>query len=177
MFWLDEDLIHRVIAKDARAYNDFYMRTVDILYRYVKSHYFLSDTQTEDVVSDFYVKFWQVVEKYDDQRKFETYVWTVFKNVVKDSFKKAKQQFIVIDETYEEYSIDDTDLLDMLEKDFQLEDIRAAMQALSDTDQDIIFLRFIQELPYEEIAALLLVTQEVVRKRLSRALWKLKKLL
>ena len=91
---IDKELIEQLVRKDHDAYNTFYLETVDMFYRYVASRYVLSSAAIEDIVSAFYVKFWRVVERYDDAYAFETYMWTVFRNMLKDYFKKQRLQIL-----------------------------------------------------------------------------------
>ena len=66
------------------------MQTVDIFFRYLKSNFFLSQEDAEDIIADFYVKFWTAVTKYDIDQSFSAYTWAILKNTVKDYFKKHK---------------------------------------------------------------------------------------
>ena len=95
MFRLDESLIEQLVKKHKEAYEVFYTKTVDVLFRYVKSHYFVDDEVVEDMLSEFYLKFWRVVEKYDNNFKFESYIRVVFKNVIKDYFRKNRYQYTI----------------------------------------------------------------------------------
>jgi len=78
-----------------------YLSIQDILFRYIKSHYFVSDDVAEDMLSEFYLKFWRVVEKYNEAFKFESYIRIVFKSVIKDYFRDNQHQYTV-DEVYME---------------------------------------------------------------------------
>ena len=176
MFQLEPELIVLLVRKDQQAYNTFYLKTVDVFYRYVQSHYFVSPPEIEDMLSEFYVKFWRVVDRYDDTWKFETYLWTVFKNSLKDYFRKQKKHTSLSVEEYIEDEDQDS-LLDMLQQDFQLEQIQDAMEELQEVDQEVLFFRYIEEKSYEEIADLLGISQDALRKRVSRSLTKLKQLL
>ncbi|USN54267.1 MAG: sigma-70 family RNA polymerase sigma factor [Candidatus Peribacteria bacterium] len=91
MFKFDKKTIRRIQRQDSEAYHLFYEGTVHVFYRYLSAHYFLTRPEMDDLLSEFYLKFWQVAAKYDDHFKFESFVRTVFKNLVKDYFKKAKE--------------------------------------------------------------------------------------
>ena len=95
MFHIDEELIIPLTQKQKQAYEIFYTKTVDTLFRYLQAHYFLDNQSIEDILSEFYLKFWRVIHKYDKQFKFESYVRVVFKNVIKDYFRKHQHQYNV----------------------------------------------------------------------------------
>lgn len=174
---IEKALIKKLVKKDHEAYNDFYLQTVDMFYRFVISRYILSTQEIEDIVSDFYMKFWRVVEKYDETYAFETYMWTVFRNWIKDYFKKQKLWSFPENFDAQDPDEDEQILLDGLQNNYLMEDISNAMQKLDERSYEIIFLKFIEEKTYEEISMLLWVAQDAVRQRISRSLKKLKTLL
>lgn len=173
-----------LIQQDAGAFNTFYLKTVDIFFRYLQNNFFLSQQECEDIIADFYVKFWNAVGKYDIEQSFSAYTWTIFKNTVKDSFKKAKDMpFSLLDveggesERFEETLVDESDFSDFLQQDFQFEQIQKAMLELDSLSREIITLKYIEGKSNIEIEEMLMLTQEVIRQRISRALKKLRTLL
>ena len=174
---IEKVLISQMMKKDHQAYNTFYLQTVDMFYRYLMWRYVLRWEDAEDVLSDFYMKFWRVVERYDDTYAFETYMRTVFRNIVKDYFKKWSIAWLsadedeIVDDTHSE-----TTLLTLLEQDYQLSSIQEAMKHIDEYSYDIIYLKFIEEKSYEEISLLFWLSQDAVRQRISRTLKKIKAL-
>lgn len=177
MFQFDEAFVKQLKLKDATAYNEFYLRTVDILFRYAHSRYFLTKAETEDLLSEFYLKFWRVIVKYDDKYKFETFVRTVFKNMLKDYFKKSKQYHMSEEIISRETDDSEDALIDVMERSYQIEQIEEAMHGLDAVCGEIIFLKYIEGRSSEEMSRLLGISQEAVRQRVSRALRRLKELL
>ena len=179
----DKDFIEKLVKQDQWAFNEFYLKTVDIFFRYVQANFYLSKEATEDIIGDFYVKRWTVVSRYDPKQSFSAFVWTVFKNLLKDNFKKhtdisfssfdTKEDWLRFDETLE----DDFDMFELLETDFQYEQIESAMQKLDKESREIIYLKFIEEHDNSMIAEILEISNENVRQKLSRSLKKLKGLL
>ncbi len=149
---IDKELIEQLVRKDHDAYNTFYLETVDMFYRYVASRYVLSSAAIEDIVSAFYVKFWRVVERYDDAYAFETYMWTVFRNMLKDYFKKQRLQILPDTRDGADEEWDEASLLGNVEDSFRMEDITEAMQQLDELSYQILFLRYIEDAAYEDIA-------------------------
>ena len=147
-----------LIQQDESAFNTFYLKTVDIFFRYLKTNYFLDQEECEDLIADFYVKFRNAVRNYDIEQSFSAYTWTIFKNALKDYFKKTKE-------------------IRLLDQNFQLDMIQSAMQELDPTSREIIFLKFIEDKSNAEIEEILQISQEVIRQRISRAFKKLRTLL
>ena len=174
-----------LIAQDEPTFNDFYLQTVDIFYRYLKSNCFLAPEDSEDIIADFYVKCWNGFPKYDINQNFSGYIWSIFKNNLKD-FRKRKEDtpFSKINAGLEEGKSDFEDQLEspndfreFLETEFTFEQIQQAMKQLDDATQEVIFLKFIEEKEYIEIADILQISQDSARQRCSRALKQLKKLM
>lgn len=175
MFGFDEELIDGVINNDKDCYNTFYLETVDVFYRFLQSHYFLSSQEIEDLLSDFYLKFWRVGKQYNPEYKFESFVWTVFKNLVKDYFKRSKEHFVdeQVMQSYDDQIVDHK-MKEHLEAEFELEQIKEAMSTLDMGSQELLFLKYIEGQSYDQIEWLLGISQTTLRKRVSRALWKLR---
>ena len=173
-----------LIQQDAGAYNTFYLQTVDVFFRYLQSNFFLSPEDSEDIIADFYVKFRNAVTKYDINQSFSAYVRTIFRNTLKDYFKKHKElSFSQLDgddedgERFEDTLIEESEVAELLQQDFELEQIKAAMQELDALSREIIFLKYIEHKSNTEIEEQLLISQEEIRQRISRAFKKLRALL
>src|SRR5690606_3364002 len=134
------------------------LQTVDYFFRYLQANYYISEEDSHDVISNFYVKRWHAATKYDGRSKFSYYVRVVFKNIVKDYFKKTSDTpFSAIQTDNEKESFEDAlsydeDFADILDTDFAYEHIIQAMQSLNDNEKEIIFLKFIEEKSTSDIA-------------------------
>lgn len=183
MFNFDIELIKKLKLKDKSAFNEFYLKSVDIFFSYIKSRYNIDKNQAYDIISDFYVKLRDNIDNYNEQNKFSSYVWTMFTNLLKDYFKKSKElNFSDFGDSdwwnfFEESLESEDDVMKFLETDFNMEQIKRSLKRLPQDDQEIIFLKFIEELSYDEISSFLWIGLDSARKRLSRALSKLKRLL
>lgn len=179
----DTEFIKKIKAQDQNTFNQFYLQTVDMFFRYINANYFIAKADAEDIVSDFYVKFWKWVKSYKEDWSFTAYFWTIFKNTIKDFFKKKsdttftdlqhEEDWIAFEDTLE----DSVDLTELLEQDFAFTTIQQAIQHLDDSSKDMIYFRFIEEKTNEEIADITWLSNELIRKRFSRAIKQLKKLL
>ncbi len=179
----DTDTIKKLKAQDQNAFNQFYLQTVDMFFRYINANYFIPQADAEDIISDFYVKFREAIKSCNEDQSFTAYFRTIFKNTIKDFFKKnSDTPFTDLSanddgEQFEDTLVDDSDLTIILEHDFKFEQIQNAMKMLDDSSKDMIYFRFIEEKTNEEIMLITWLSNEVVRQRLSRAIKQLKKLL
>jgi len=178
--------LQQLQRQDHHAFNEFYSQSVDVFFRYLKSNYFLHDEEAEDLVSQFFVKLRESLPKLDTKKSFSAYVWTVFKNIVKDYFKKMSDlPFAYLEKTendmdamsFDEMIEDEADMTSILEQDFQFEQIQAAMQELDEISRDVIYFKYVEEKSYQEIGDLLTMSPDNARQKSSRALKQLKTLL
>ena len=178
------EFISKLKKQDHTAFNEFYLKTVDTFFRYINANYFLPPQDREDIISDFYVKRRESIKHYDEKQSFSWYFRTIFKNTLKDHFKKNTDiPFTELEstqedsESFEDTLIDTDDLTTLLEQEFKFEHIQKAMKELDEWNKDVIYRKFIEEKSYEEIAFLLSTSQDNVRQKLSRAIKRLKELL
>lgn len=146
----------------------FYTKSVNRFYRYLKANYYLTDAEKDDLLSDFYLKCRTNIEKYDPSYNLETFIRTMFRNLLKDYFKKSKEVHPDEDFLVEAAGASDENMIEILEKDFQMEKIQNALTHLEGPFQEVLFFKFIEEKSYEEIADILIITQDAVRQRVSR---------
>lgn len=184
MFKFDEKFITKIVSKDHQAFHTFYLETTDSFYRYVKHHYKVRQEEIEDMLSDFYVKFWKHVSTFDGRSSFENYVWMIFKSVVADYFKKEKEvEFSHLSSVSDEGEVwsfedqlasSDEHTLELLEKDFTMDSISWALDSLRAEYREVLLLKYVEEYSYEEIATSLGTSEANIRKRVSRWLASLK---
>lgn len=183
MINIDTEHIKKLKQQDQNAFNQFYLQTVDMFFRYINANYFIAQQDAEDIISDFYVKFREWVKSYKEDQSFSAYFWTIFKNTIKDFFKKnSDTPFTDLQqndewEQFEDTLVDDVDITKLLENDFKFEQIEKAMKRLDDVSKDIIYFKFIEEKTNEEISLITWTSNDMIRQRLSRAIKQLKKLL
>ena len=53
----DSKFIAKLKKQEHNTFNEFYLKTVDIFFRYISANYNILPQDREDIVADFYVKF------------------------------------------------------------------------------------------------------------------------
>ena len=183
-YFVDKPLFDRLKSRDKEAFSIFYSQSVDIFYRYIFANYgYLKKTEAEDILSDFYIKVWNKIQTVNSFETFKSWLFSVLNNSIKDYLKKKKEisfsaltKFGKDDQQQElQISSDEKSALDILEEDFQKEDIQKAISSLQDSYKIVLFLRFVEGKTNREIAGMLGISEQNVRQRLSRWLKILKK--
>ena len=96
------------------------------------------------------------------------YFFTVARNLIVDYWRKKKEILIEKEETLINNS--DYNLFETIEKQERIEIIKKLIKELSTDQQEVIILKFFNEMPNKEIASLMGKTEEAVRQLQCRAL-------
>ena len=182
----DTILIERLLQHDDLAFATFYEQTVDVFFRYIMSHYSLSEAECHDILSDVYLKIWDNVGKYNETYTFWQFVRTILKNHCKDYFKKTKPLFFSELEDTHGNSIIDThgksllqdeekDIESFFDEQFTFDYVQDALWLLDQEDQEILHARYVLQYSYDIIADIYDMKTDAVRQKISRILKKLRK--
>lgn len=182
----DSNFIERLLQYDDLAFATFYEQTVDVFFRYLISHYNLSEWEAQDILSDVYIKIWDNLDKYNREYTFGQFIWTILKNHCKDYFKKIKPLFFSELEDIHGNSIVDThatylhwneekSIESLFDTQISFEYIQNVLSQCDIEDQEILHARYILQYPYDMIADIYDMKSDAVRQKISRLLKKLKK--
>ncbi len=178
----DRGFIEKLQTQDANAFGTLYNDFVDIFYRYIKSHYSLEEQEIQDILSDIFVKIWQVLPRITDHTSLSWFLRTIAKNHIKDTFKRTSDipfaSFNTFNVDGDEQTREDMlpgtdDIIKQFETQYTYDTINTALHTLEDSYKDPIILKYIEDASYEEIAKTLNISQDAVRQRISRWLKKL----
>ncbi len=174
----DEELIRRFQEDDFAAYDIIVHRYKDQLLNFV--YRFLGNVEeAEDIVQETFLRLYRNKHAYRQIAKFSTWIYTIAGNLAKTELRKRKRRKVV--------SISDIGFDD---KEYEIEDemantdqaanstmtekiIQDAIDALPPRFKQVIILRDIQELSYEEIGSILHIPLGTVKSRVNRARLKL----
>ncbi|NLG95798.1 MAG: RNA polymerase sigma factor [Chloroflexi bacterium] len=167
----ESTLIRRAAAGDNAAFGEIYSRYLDAIYRFI--FYRVGDNQdAEDLTETVFIKAWQALPDYKDVGlKFSSWLYRIAQNTIIDFHRKRATDALsplntVIDD---EQALSDDPQIPIS----QVEDASALAQAikkLTDEQQQIIILRFIEGLSHAEIACIMDRSEGACRMLQNRAL-------
>ena len=174
----DEVLIKRFQDGDMYAYDLLVKRYKDPLMNF--AYRFLGNTEeAEDVVQETFLRLYRNKNAYRQIAKFSTWIYTITGNLAKTELRKRKRRKLmsISDLGFEEkeYEIEDTkaDTEQGAESALQEKYIQKAIDELPPRFKQVIILRDIQELSYEEVGKIIKAPLGTVKSRLNRARLKL----
>lgn len=148
-------------------------------YRYVGSA-----QDAEDITQNVFIKVWRHIKRFDQNKSFKTWVFTIAKNTAIDFLKKKKAiPFSEFENEEGENMITET-LADpsplpqeLLEKAGMAQILNSAMEKLSPKYRMVLFLRYNDHFNFREIAESLGESLHTITARHRRALIKLREIL
>ena len=169
----DEDLIEQFQNDDITAFNELVARYKDPLYNFV-SRMLKDSVFAEDIVQETFVRVYRNRDRYKKIAKFSTWIYTIAINLTKTEIRRQNlRRFFSISGFAEEgksFELPDTriNIEKGTEDSIIGEQIRDAIDQLPKTFREVIILRDIQELSYEEISKIVGVPLGTIKSRVNR---------
>ena len=180
----DEDLMEKFQSGYEQAFNLLVERYEDrlhnFLYRYTHNH-----QDCEDLVQETFFRVFRSRHSYERIAKFSTWMYTIAINLAKSLYKKKKKMTKVTihkdpdDSEDRPMKLEDTDILpdDSLHEKMCMDQLEKALKELSEDFREVVVLRDIQQLSYEEIAEIADLPMGTVKSRINRGRAQLQELL
>lgn len=167
----DIRLLHSFFNGKDDAFSSIYNKYVDELFSYGLGLGFDREI-LKDAIQDTFVKFYMSKTQLKAVVHLKYYLFRMLKNRLLDIHKSTIKENPL--ETSELPFLLEPSVLDELIADEEKENLERRvdelLQLLTDRQKEAVYLRYIQELEYEEVANLLDMTAPAVRKLISRAI-------
>jgi len=179
----DEELILAFQNGDRDAYNHIVNRYKDRLTNFL--YRFTYDiVSAEDLAQDTLLKVYINKNSYKEIAKFSTWIYTIASNLAKTELRKIKRRktYTISDLSTDdrEFVLHQPDVESFEDEEDTLvsgEILQKCLNSLDNEFKNIIILRDIQELSYDEISKILKIPLGTVKSRINRGRFKLKDLL
>jgi RNA polymerase sigma factor (sigma-70 family) len=162
---------------DQKAFQQLFEEYCDTLYHFGKNICADRDL-VKDCIQDLFVEIWAARERLADVQYPKQYLMISLRRLI---FKKLRgQQVISLDETnslnFTAEGMSAEDSIISAEDEQQLESaMKEEVNNLPERQKEAIYLRYYQELSYEEITEIMQLNYQVVRNLVYRALQNLRK--
>jgi len=170
------DLSDAEIVKRSIKNPDYFLYIVkryqDKIIRYIKRRTKVSNTASDDIAQEIFIKVYRNLNAYNPDMSFSSWVYRIAHNHIIDWYRKEKKR--------EYISIDDTDNSvafnlageEYADKNIMTDEIKNELieiiNSLSQVYKDVITLRFFEEKSYEEISDILHIPVNSVGVYVSR---------
>ena len=170
----DEELVAAVLGGDRERFGDlierYQARLVNYLFRLLRN-----TDDAHDLAQEVLVKVYQVLDRYDPQYKFSTWLFRVAQNAAIDQIRRRRLKVVSLRQEDDEGENRDWDLPSPERGPYgemRNRERGGAIQEAIDTlpweYRELILLRHFGELPYEEIARMKRMPLGTVKNKLFR---------
>lgn len=147
----DEELVRSAQAGKQDAFVLLYERYFPNVFARVR--FKVPENDAEDVTQEIFIAVLKSLGSFKGQSKFGTWIWTITNRKIVDYYRSDKSKLTEQDD-YEEVvtrnSSNHTVSVDSHQDD--LDTVQRALNTLPQNYQDILLMRFVDEMPFNEIA-------------------------
>ncbi|MDD4624962.1 MAG: sigma-70 family RNA polymerase sigma factor [Candidatus Paceibacterota bacterium] len=179
----DADLIKQYLKGDEKPLEILIKRYLRPVYGLAFS-YSRNQADADDITQEVFVKVWRHIKKFDCEKSFKAWLFTIAKNTSLDFLKKKRAIPFSVFENENGYNFVADSLasqspspLQEAEKKEAKSFVSSAIKHLSSNYQKIIFLRHDKDMTFQEIADFLGESINTVKSRYRRAIINIKKII
>ncbi len=164
----DEDWVKRAQAGDREAFSELVRRHQSAVYRYLL-RMLGSHEDALELTQDAFVKAWQALPQWQPEAQFRTWLFRIANNTALDALRRRKLvEFVPLEDSF-----DAPDSGPGPERQAQakqeVRQLEASLKKLAPEHRQILLLREVEEMSYEEIGRVLSLSEGTVKSRLARA--------
>ncbi len=167
----EADLVGRARSGDARAYEQLVVQHQRLVFRILWARGARPD-EVEDLAQETFIRGWQRLHTFDPAQPFKPWIARVAENLVVDHHRARARRPASAPmpegEAAELKAGPPTDPEAVTIGHETQRGLLAALQALPDRYREVLVLRFVEDLPYDEIADLLGLPLGSVKTRIFR---------
>lgn len=173
-----ERLVQDFLDGDVQGFNRLVLLYQTKIYN-LALNYVKSQEEAKDLAQDIFVTVYRSLPKLREKEKFTSWLYQIAINHCRNRYKKLSRRGY-----FNNISLDDEESFLQIpgdegpEKSLQRKNtinlVRSTIDSLPEAEKEIILLRDIQELAYEEISAILDIPLGTVKSKLNRARTSLK---
>jgi len=172
----DDELVRLAQQGSLDAFTDLYQRYLPVVYNRVR--YVVPERDIEDVVQEVFISLMKALRSYRGNSKFSTWLRTLTNRRIVDYYRRRSRTEIQLEAEQSEAETSVAPELITAAESPAIEDrvvLRQMLQALPEPYQEVILLRFAEELPFDEIARVRGQSLEATKSLFRRALATLRK--
>ena len=172
----EEKLIRDAVKGNSSAFGALYDHYQPAIYRFVAVKVGRRE-EAEDITHQAFLSAWLSIKKYQHRgHPFSSWLYQIARNQVVDHYR-AKRNETAIESVDPEYFAIAASIELSLPAKLEMENVRRAMKNLKSEYQDVILLRFIEDISLKETANILQKTEGAVKLMQHRAIKELKNIL
>jgi RNA polymerase sigma-70 factor, ECF subfamily len=174
---VDEDqvLIKKTLAGEKKAFEELMRKYEKRIFNFVV-RMVRNEEVAVDLTQDFFIKIFNVLDKYNFEYKFSTWAYRICYNLVIDHIRKNQAQVNSLDddsisarEMLSSENVSRDDGFRNLSRDETRLYVWKLVESIAPKYRELILLRYIQDLKYEEIAEITELPVGTIKNRIFKA--------
>lgn len=166
-------LLTKAKTGDDGAFTELYNLYFEKIYRFI--YYRTSHKEvSEDLAEDVFVKAYEKISTIKDEKSFEGWLYQIARNTVIDYYRSKKQTLPI--EEFENLLQYESTVIDVIDLQSQQKTFLKLLKELNSEQQQVIKLKFLEDLDNYTIAKMLHKSEGAIRVIQHRAITKLKEL-
>lgn len=174
----DKELARAVVDGRRGAFDELYKRHARKLYSYFYKMLYQDTSLAKDCVQECFMKVVENLERYDPNYAFSTWLYTIAYNMCKNHYRKdghskKAMEDLTADAQNHWHQPEAHQHDEQLDKQVYSRYLRQAMGELNPEQQQLLSLRFEEELELKDIGQIMGIPEGTVKSRLHYTLKKL----
>lgn len=171
---MDQALWQHIASDDRQAYSEVYIYYFKRLFNYGRK-FTEEEILVEDAIQETFITLWNYRHRMHSIKSPQSYLFYTFRNTLFYKLKQEKKRSMKEETAIFEPEFNAEYLIIKEETDAVLQkELQKAIEHLPARQREAIFLRFYEELPYEQIAEIMQITVRATYKSVSKALIQLR---
>lgn len=160
--------MERMRSGDRSALHEVYESYIGYIYTIVLQTV-LNREDAEDVTSEFFMKLWRLADTYREGNGHRAWMAAIARNMAVDLLRKTKREVLteVVTEDASDVSVEKEVIADM--------SLRQALDSLKPGEREVVHLKIMGEMTFQEIADILKIPLGTVTWRYQNAIRKLRR--
>ncbi|MDE2019200.1 MAG: sigma-70 family RNA polymerase sigma factor [Patescibacteria group bacterium] len=173
----EEKLIHDAVKGDSSAFGLLYDHYQPMIYRFVAVKVGRRE-EAEDITHQVFLSAWQNIRRYEHRgHPFSSWLYRIARNRIIDHYRSSHENVSLEGLAVEEIVVAPQNAASDISAQLEMERVLKALHELKPEYQDVIILRFIEDLSIKETAAAMKKTEGAVKLMQHRAMAELRKIL
>ncbi|MBU1105186.1 MAG: sigma-70 family RNA polymerase sigma factor [Candidatus Riflebacteria bacterium] len=156
----DEQLVARILRGEKKLFDVLFDRYIERLLRYVVL-FLKSDEEARDLTQEIFIKVFRSLDQYKFMGKFERWLFVIARRTLIDQYRKKKLKTF----SFDSMDMDESAIPVQEESPDKAPEL---LQGLPVRDREILQLRFMENMSYEEISEITGMTQGSLRNVVCR---------
>ncbi len=171
----EKELVLKAQKGDNAAFGALYDRHLPAIYRFILLKVGGHKGEAEDLTAEVFLSAWQGIGRFEFKGyPFSSWLYRIARNAVIDHYRTAKKN-VSLEAVPEEVFADRPETDERVDIGFAIARVQTHLAKLEPAYQDVLIMKFVEDMSNHEIAAALQKSEGAVRVIQHRALKQLKR--